>query len=114
MGGVARLKDRVEDLGHLVRFSHSVFALPFALASAACAAARAPLGPARLAWILVAMVSARTAAMAFNRWADRYLDAANPRTRDREIPRGVVRAGTALALALASAGVFLVAAAALG
>ena len=114
MSAVARLVERAQDLGHLVRFSHSVFALPFALASAACAASRAPLGPARLAWIIVAMVSARTAAMAFNRWADREIDAANPRTRDREIPRGVVRAGSALALALASAGVFLVAAAALG
>ena len=110
----ARLAQRVLDLGHLVRFSHSIFALPFALASAACAAARAPLTLPRLLWILVAMVSARTAAMAFNRFADRDLDAANPRTRDREIPRGIVSPGAALGLTVLAAAVFVLAAAALG
>jgi 4-hydroxybenzoate polyprenyltransferase len=110
----ARLAQRVLDLGHLVRFSHSIFALPFALASAACAAARAPLTLPRLGWILVAMVSARTAAMAFNRFADRDLDAANPRTRDREIPRGIVSPGAALGLTVLAAAVFVLAAAALG
>jgi 4-hydroxybenzoate polyprenyltransferase len=110
----SRLAQRVVDLGHLVRFSHSIFALPFALASAACAAARAPLTLVRLGWILIAMVSARTAAMAFNRFADRELDAANPRTRDREIPRGIVSPGTALGLTVLCAAIFVAAAAALG
>jgi 4-hydroxybenzoate polyprenyltransferase len=110
----SRLGARVLDLGHLVRFSHSVFALPFALASAACAAARAPLGLRRLLWIVAAMVAARTAAMAWNRYVDRDLDAANPRTREREIPAGRVSPRAALALTGLASAAFVACAAALG
>ncbi len=113
-GPVRRLGERIVLLGHLVRFSHSVFALPFALASAACAAAFAPLGPGRVAWIIAAMVTARTAAMAWNRFVDRDIDAQNPRTRDREIPTGRVSAAAALGLVVLAAAGFIVAATALG
>lgn len=90
----------------LVRFGHSVFALPFALIAAWLAAG----GPPRLgvlALIVLCAVSARTAAMAFNRWLDRDLDAANPRTRGRELPSGVLSPGAVLALVLASSLVFV-------
>ncbi len=83
-----------------VRFSHSVFALPFALAGALLAARQAPITWEKIAWILVAMVSARCAAMGFNRVADAPLDALNPRTAGREIPRGVVSPRQALVLTL--------------
>src|SRR5436309_3649486 len=74
----------------MVRFSHSIFALPFALASLAFASLRAPVGPARIFWVIVAMVAARNAAMGFNRLADAAIDARNPRTAGREIPRGIL------------------------
>ena len=75
--------------GRMIRFSHSVFALPFALVSAALAAGgRVPWR--ELPWIVVAMVGARSAAMGFNRLADQALDARNPRTSGRELPRGLV------------------------
>ena len=75
--------------GRMIRFSHSVFALPFALVSAALAAGgRVPWR--ELPWIVVAMVGARSAAMGFNRLADQALDVRNPRTSGRELPRGLV------------------------
>ena len=89
----------------LVRFSHTLFALPFALASAWLAAGGRPATRV-LALVIVRAVAARTAAMAFNRWLDRRIDAENPRTRGRELPRGVLSARAALALAGAAALVF--------
>lgn len=74
--------------GRMIKFSHSVFALPFALAGAALAARSHGIEWHQVAWIVVAMVSARSAAMGFNRLADRKMDARNPRTRDRALPRG--------------------------
>jgi 4-hydroxybenzoate polyprenyltransferase len=73
-----------------------------------------PLTFVRVLAMLVCMVSARTSAMAFNRWADRDVDAKNPRTKTRHVPAGAVKAGEALALALGSGALFLVAAATLG
>ena len=70
-----------------VRFSHSVFALPFALAGALLAARHVTVTWGAVGWILVAMVAARSAAMGFNRLADARLDALNPRTANRELPR---------------------------
>jgi 4-hydroxybenzoate polyprenyltransferase len=93
-----------------VRFSHSVFALPFALAGALLAARRQPVAWTTVAWILVAMVAARSAAMAFNRLADARLDALNPRTANREIPRGAMSAGEAAAFVAVSSIVFIVSA----
>ncbi len=74
--------------GQMIKFSHSIFALPFALAGAALAAKSHGIEWQQVAWIVVAMVSARSAAMGFNRLADRKMDAQNPRTRDRALPRG--------------------------
>lgn len=90
----------------LVKFGHSVFALPFALASAWLAAGGVPAGRV-LALIVLCAVSARTAAMAFNRWLDRRIDAANPRTSARELPSGKLAAGAVLALVLAAAALFV-------
>ena len=73
-----------------VRFSHSLFALPFALAGALLASRHAPITAGTLGWILVAMVSARSAAMGFNRLVDARMDALNPRTSNRELPRGAM------------------------
>jgi 4-hydroxybenzoate polyprenyltransferase len=82
--------ERTRAYGRMIRFSHSVFALPFALASAALAAAGGGLTAWRLLWIVAAMVSARSAAMGFNRLVDHAIDARNPRTAGRELPRGVL------------------------
>ncbi|HEY8548859.1 MAG TPA: UbiA-like polyprenyltransferase [Vicinamibacterales bacterium] len=71
-----------------VRISHSVFALPFALVGALLAALERPLTWSRVGWIVAAMVTARSAAMAFNRIADARFDALNPRTAGRELPAG--------------------------
>jgi len=73
-----------------VRFSHSVFALPFALAGALLASRHAVITAGTLGWILAAMVSARSAAMGFNRLVDARMDALNPRTSNRELPRGAM------------------------
>ena len=76
----------------MIKFSHSVFALPFALVSGLTAWATQPvtITPVDILLLLICMVSARTAAMGFNRLADRDIDAVNPRTRNREIPTGAV------------------------
>ncbi len=107
---------RVRRYAGLVAFSHTIFALPFAATAVVLARTvpHAPLTLARVFAMLVCMVAARTSAMAFNRWADRDIDAKNPRTRSRHVPSGDVRAGEALALAAGSGAVFLVAASTLG
>jgi 4-hydroxybenzoate polyprenyltransferase len=94
-----------------VRFSHSVFALPFALAGALLAAREHPVTWTVVAWILVAMVAARSAAMGFNRLVDARLDALNPRTSSREIPRGAMSVTEAAAFVAFSSVVFVGAAA---
>jgi 4-hydroxybenzoate polyprenyltransferase len=71
----------------MIKWEHSVFALPFALCGAMLASGGVPSGHT-LVWIVIAMVSARSAAMAFNRLADASIDAANPRTRTRALPAG--------------------------
>ena len=94
---------RVRTYLSLVRFSHSVFALPFALTGALLAARHHPVTWPQIAWIVVAMVAARSAAMAFNRLVDARFDAGNPRTAMREIPRGSVsRARRASSSAIAT------------
>lgn len=93
----------------LIKFEHTIFALPFALISLLVASAgRPPLGV--LGWVLVAMVGARSAAMAFNRLADRHLDAANPRTADRHIPAGRVSVTGAAVFVLLSCALLVLAA----
>jgi 4-hydroxybenzoate polyprenyltransferase len=81
---------RLSTYASFVRVSHSVFALPFALAGALLAAQHAAVTWGAIGWILVAMVAARSAAMGFNRLVDARMDALNPRTANREIPRGVM------------------------
>jgi 4-hydroxybenzoate polyprenyltransferase len=71
-----------------VRFSHSVFALPFALTGALLASRYHPVRASQAAWIVVCMVTARSAAMGFNRLVDATFDAKNPRTANRELPTG--------------------------
>src|SRR5687768_14203879 len=73
-----------------IRFSHSVFALPFALTGALLAWRIAPFHWPQIVWVIVAMVSARSAAMAFNRLVDARMDVLNPRTAMREIPTGAL------------------------
>jgi 4-hydroxybenzoate polyprenyltransferase len=93
-----------------VRFSHSVFALPFALTGALLAWRDHPFSWAQVAWIVVCMVSARSAAMGFNRLVDARLDALNPRTAMRELPRGAMSRVEAALFVAVSAIVFVVAA----
>jgi 4-hydroxybenzoate polyprenyltransferase len=97
-----------------VRFSHSVFALPFALTGALLAWREHPFSWAQAAWIVVCMVSARSAAMGFNRLVDARYDALNPRTSMREIPRGAMSVAEARAFVLVTSAVFIYAAAQLG
>jgi 4-hydroxybenzoate polyprenyltransferase len=105
---------RIRHILEMIRFSHTVFALPFALLAALMAWRTELPGGGRvmfrwqdLAGILVCMVGARSAAMAFNRWTDQDVDAANPRTKSRHLPAGILSAGTVLAFTLASAAVFI-------
>jgi 4-hydroxybenzoate polyprenyltransferase len=93
-----------------VRFSHSVFALPFALAGALLATRHEPFTWSVFGWILVAMVAARSAAMGFNRLVDARLDALNPRTANREIPRGAMSAREAMVFVFVASVVFVFAA----
>ncbi len=91
----------------LVRFGHSVFAIPFALVGALLAAEQGPLTFARIGWIVAAMVTARTAAMGFNRLVDARYDALNPRTANRELPRGALSRGDAIGLVVLSSLAFV-------
>ncbi|MDB4980450.1 MAG: putative menaquinone biosynthesis polyprenyltransferase [Myxococcales bacterium] len=106
--------DHVVTFGRMIKFEHTIFALPFALAAAAIAARGHGLTVMRLVGIVVAMAAARTAAMGFNRIADRHIDARNPRTARRELPAGAVTLRAAWTLTLVSAAVFVGAAALLG
>jgi 4-hydroxybenzoate polyprenyltransferase len=92
----------------LVKFEHTVFALPFAYVGAFLAVDGVPSGH-DLVWITVAMVGARSLAMALNRLIDAGIDAENPRTAGRELPRGALSAWQVSAFALASLAVFVVA-----
>jgi 4-hydroxybenzoate polyprenyltransferase len=90
----------------MIKFEHTVFALPFALLSAILASSGWPERP-KLFWIVMAMVGARSAAMAFNRIADQEIDAENPRTKMRALPAGELTASFAVLFTVASAALFL-------
>jgi len=105
---------RLRTYGSFVRFSHSVFALPFALTGALLASRQTPMTWPRLFWIVVAMVAARSAAMGFNRLADARHDALNPRTAGRELPAGRMSPSEAGFFVAATSVVFLAAAYELG
>ncbi len=98
---------------NLVRLPHTVFALPFALIGVVLASYRHRLRLTEIGWVILAFTAARFAAMAFNRIVDRHIDAQNPRTSMRELPRGVLSVQEAWISVVVSVGVFLVAAAAL-
>ncbi len=100
----------VRSWARMVKLSHSVFALPFALAGAALAARRYGITLSQVAWIVVAMVCARNAAMGFNRLADHAIDARNPRTAQRELPVGRLGRGAVWGFTVALSALFVVAA----
>ncbi len=93
----------------MIKFEHTIFALPFAIMSAFIASGGLPSLP-KLGWILVAMVGARSCAMAFNRLADAEIDSENPRTAMRAIPAGLITKGVVWVFTLVSAGLLVFAA----
>ena len=105
--------DKAKKLLEMIRFSHTIFALPFALLAAVMAwAAPATTGAVGFNWIhlvgiLVCMVGARSAAMAFNRLVDRFIDAENPRTAKRHLPAGDLSVGSVVWFTIASSLIFL-------
>ena len=94
----------------MIKWEHSIFALPFALCGAMLAAGGLPTAH-QLVWIVVAMVAARSAAMAFNRLADASIDAANPRTSTRALPAGHLTPAFVVTFIVVSCAIFVVAAA---
>ena len=103
------LTGKIKNYLELIKVEHTVFALPFALTSALIAAGGLP-SLYQILWITVALFGARTAAMSLNRLIDAEIDAKNPRTANRHIPRGVVKKSEALLLALIGFGVMVYAA----
>jgi 4-hydroxybenzoate polyprenyltransferase len=100
--------------GRLIKFSHTVFALPFALAAVLLAHRQHPIRPAALWWILLAMASARSAAMGFNRYVDHEYDRRNPRTSNRPLAAGLIDKRSVLLFVLLSSSLFVFSAAMLG
>ena len=93
----------------MIKFEHTIFALPFAIMSAFLAAEGVP-PLSKLAWILVAMVGARSCAMSFNRLADAEIDSKNPRTSTRAIPAGLITKSSVWVFTIVSAGLLVFAA----
>jgi len=93
----------------MIKFSHSIFALPFAFTSALIAASGAP-SARQVFWIVVAMVGARSGAMGLNRIIDRRIDAANPRTAGRELPKGAIGVAETVLFVVVSFGFMILAA----
>lgn len=98
--------DKIRIFLEMIKFPHTVFALPFAFTGAVLAAGGIPAGY-RIFWIAVAMVGARTAAMGLNRLIDAEIDAKNPRTSGRAIPAGLLGKGTVAAFIVTSLGIFV-------
>ena len=105
---------RIRVYGSFVRVSHTVFALPFALSGALMAARSVPITWGRVGWIVLAMVTARTAAMGFNRIVDAEYDAENPRTASRELPRNVMSMWEAVWIVVIASAIFVAVAWVLG
>ncbi len=117
MEGIRYLRDllkkgarKIKLLGEMILFSHTIFSLPFAVAAMLIAAQGLP-SPSQLVWVLLAFLGARSGANALNRIIDRRLDAKNPRTRDRHLPRGTVRLWEAVLFVIASFALLVFAAA---
>jgi 4-hydroxybenzoate polyprenyltransferase len=98
----------------MIKFSHTIFALPFALSAIILANEKQAVTLSGFFWILVAMVGARSSAMGFNRIVDAEFDAENPRTADREIPSGKITKGAAIGFVILFSFVFILASAMLG
>jgi 4-hydroxybenzoate polyprenyltransferase len=111
MAAPSTLSDRLQVFGRMIKFSHTVFALPFALAAVVLAQPSHGIPLRLLFWILVAMVGARSAAMGFNRIADLRFDRRNPRTAGRALPAGVLSLRSAAALVAVFSLLFILAAA---
>ena len=109
MEGLRALTSRARHLLDAIKFEHTVFALPFAYIAMVLASGGWP-GWRTVGWVTAAMIGARTCAMATNRVVDRWIDAANPRTAGRHLPRGLLQVGELRAFALGGAALMLVAA----
>ncbi|MFP4347887.1 MAG: UbiA-like polyprenyltransferase [Desulfococcaceae bacterium] len=105
---------RIQVYGRMIKFSHTVFALPFALAAVILAQRQHPVTARSIFWILIAMVGARSAAMGFNRITDARFDARNPRTAGREIPSGRLSTAATAVFVVLSSIIFIQASAMLG
>lgn len=110
MDFVKSLVGKTATFGRMIKFSHTVFALPFALAAVVIASRDYAITFEMVAWILAAMVGARSAAMGFNRLVDARFDARNPRTEAREIPTGKITVGQAVVFVVVSAALLILAA----
>ncbi len=108
------LLETLANWARMVKFEHSVFALPFALSGAVLAASSYGVSWPQIAWIVVAMVGARNAAMGFNRLVDERFDAANPRTAGRELPSGRLSRSAAWIVTISLSAVFVFASFRLG
>ena len=100
---------KIKIILEMIKFEHTIFALPFALTGALLALGELPT-LRQVIWIVIAMVGARSAAMGFNRWADRHIDAKNPRTRTRALPMGLVTPAQVLLFIALSAALMIFAA----
>src|SRR5512142_2041236 len=100
---------RIKIILEMIKFEHTIFALPFAFTGALLALGSLPTWR-QVFWIIVAMVGARSAAMGFNRWADRHIDAENPRTKTRALPLGLVTPGQVIIFTAASSALLVISA----
>jgi 4-hydroxybenzoate polyprenyltransferase len=106
--------NRIQTYGQLIKFSHTVFALPFALAAVLLAHREHPLTWSTLGWIILAMATARSAAMGFNRYVDYEYDRKNPRTTDRPLSAGHIDKRSVMLFIAVSSALFVLSAAILG
>ena len=104
---IANPLDKLQSLGRFVAFSHTIFALPFAVGAGLVCSRDISVSASQAMWIVICLVAARTAAMAFNRIVDRQWDALNPRTMVRGLPSGEIKLAEAFALLLLSTAFFL-------
>ncbi len=101
------LIDKAITYGRMIKFSHTIFALPFALSSVVFSSLFYDVTPEKLFWILIAMISARSSAMGFNRVVDKDFDALNPRTKNRELPTGKISTVEAVAFIIIFSTIFV-------
>lgn len=111
---VPALLDRMLLYGRLIKFSHTIFALPFALAAVLLAHRQRPVSVWTVGWIILAMAAARSAAMGFNRYVDHEYDRRNPRTASRPLAAGQIDRTSVLLFILVSSMFFLISAGMLG